>query len=256
MKTAHAKDFWKIVDELIAHKIIPVIQRPQDFSRWLIATHLSGDAEIQRLFGGVDEWRPQFAGLLHSSYRPTLKRYFQTFYPKGIRLYRGIHSLPDTASSQKLLALAMRPGGGSDDRASFSENVAMAVRGFAAATDFRRRQQIPGHAGVLVVVDVRLEQVLEFGGDSESGWLNEAEVRVASACYPSCVTSAFVLSSRPIRGAKPVSATDRSTFALEKTRIIPLGNDTNVCLHPEVAYRGSKLATTTFAGFEWSRIPT
>jgi hypothetical protein len=282
MKQPKAKEsgvdaYWAKIDALIAAGKLPTITSPEGFSAWLCA--LMADPSLPDLVG------EQFWSITSrkGNYKPMLRRFFETYYPEGIQLYRGLHNLKDGLDAEALFELATAhhlfsaaEGWSENEEVNFSQNVAKVVRDFTqpygsgnwalgrkAKLDWNRRGQA-GTTGVLLVARPALDQILGWGADSESHILDEAEVKLSHRCYPACVAEAYAISKTPIRGAGFATAKEIASYTLDKAFVMELADEFNKSrevhevlqtkLHPKAHCGKGKVKANTPPGFRWYRI--
>ena len=99
-------------------------------------------------------------------------------------------------------------------------------------------------------MDASPSDLRSFGGDSESGDTNEAEIYV-DHCEPRCVKRMFVASSLHKLG-RGVRETDRRWYALDEHRVATGRDGLALTLHPDV--RAGRVVRNLPAGWSWYEV--
>lgn len=207
------------------------LMKPEGFSIYLLAVHgPNRDPEVNRIMGDHVTHFPD------KPYKARMKAWLDALAPKGALVFRGIKGLELTAENL-LVEMARynslnRASHGEKDWDNFSLNVAYDVPHFVPP--WRRSK---GKDGVLFVHHMKPGEMISFGGDSESGDLQEAEVYLKTYT-PKPSDRVFILSKKKNMG-KPVSKQDIERFALKehlecKVNAGIFGDSVTVELHPNV----------------------
>jgi len=261
-------------ERLCAAGDVPRWTTPSGFSEYLVKVQLTPSIarEVDEAVSRQMTWR---------SYRAAFQRYMSAVAPGGVWAARGLHSVSVRTAEEALglvegrwtaaasfsfnLAYAVdRFGSPTVSSSLLAENLSS---GYLQARDnlpawqatieewLNRERARPtktniGKAAaetqcsIVLVAKLPLSALEEFGGDSESGPLQEAEVKVSAGLPLRTLAGVFVCAPWPIRGGRVATVAERRQFALsDYTRVafisevhgFPMPGET--VLHSDVAPR-------------------
>lgn len=199
------------------------LREPAGFSHYLHAAYVQKkvptiDSLVSEAFKsteGQGTWGQRYALIFKAFNRATA--------PQGMCIARGMHSVGFQPGDD--IARAGKPLGSVDN---YSQNIVIASSMFS--TNYLNRSpnnRLQGswlrvartlherglsereavrlsQNAVVLVAQASVEDLAEWGGDSESGETYEAEVK--ATCAPKCVRHVFVASTRPLGRAVPADA--------------------------------------------------
>jgi len=216
--------------------------------------------------GSVVDWAAEMRGEpevkrgLRAGYRHMMDTWLKTMAPNGIICARGLHSI-NAADHRDVMSFVYRgrgysvlgedSGEGRSSFTSYSMNLCVAVREFACRNGKVRSR---GENPIVLVSRPKNSDIDGFGGDSESGDTNEAELHV-KLCEPRCVERFFIASTSKI--GKPVSADERRYYALDECVIVtgrPMEpyDTPKLRLHPDTpGLKGGRVVRNLPDGWKW-----
>jgi hypothetical protein len=250
------------------------LSEPWGFSQYLIAAYGKGsllgddpnDPLLQPTYYPVD-WAAEMEGRrseseagLRRGYERMLSAWLKAMAPSGLVCARGLHGmkLGDGSPDQIVEMIYDMQGLGSDgderwrsDYTSYSQNLCIAVRWFATNNGrLGSRRETP----IVIVARPKTSDIKSFGGDSESGDVNEAELHI-KLCEPRCVERFFIASTTKI--GKAVSADERRYYALDECVILTgrkMGflDAPKLHLHPDTpGLSGGRIVRNLPDGWKW-----
>lgn len=229
---------------------------PVGFSSYLMAIfgpHAPPDAlSLRRAFT-----RGEFG-----TYKSSMKAYFDVLAPKGVMAFRGLAGvrLPGPTEVSAFFAHYARDQerryGSKVTDESYSMNVAYDIPNFVQPG--RRIRGGDGRDSVLIFGKAKLDDIISFGGDSESGDAMEAEIYLKpSFAHRNRV---LVLSSRDF--GDPINASLRRDLCLDEHLLVTIRQEDStfkLFIHPDTPkelYRGAKVkaVSTKVSGLRWTEV--
>ena len=250
------------------------LSEPWGFSQYLLAAYgkesMLGDDPndplLQPTYYPVD-WAAEMEGRssgseagLRSGYGKMFNAWLEAMAPSGMVCARGLNNLRlGDLSPRQIVGMIYdmqgigSPGDeeGRSEYTSYSQNLCIAVRWFATNNGrLESRRATP----IVIVSRPRTSDIKGFGGDSESGDVNEAELYI-KRCEPRCVERFFIASTTKIGNA--VSADERRYYALDEC-VVQTGRKRGFLdapklhLHPDTpGLSGGRIVRNLPDGWKW-----
>lgn len=220
-------------------------------------------------YPGKDKPGPSGEKLRLEAYERTIQTFFKNMSDGKFYAYRGLNDiewhglsrfLQDYKKIRSQRDAEAESRGLSDEGAMTSDffslnslvsiNFALGTGGSYDLAKIKTPKRI-SRSGVLMVAKLSPSDVLSWGQDSESGFLNEAEIFVRP-CTPKCLTKIFVVSNEKI--GKLASEKSRREFSLDQRRVVRIKeewDDYSIMISANVAEGHGKVYDNLPSGYDW-----